>query len=112
MVQATLALKVGEGNEPGVAVGPVQNSMQFEKVKTFFSEIEKEKWNVAVGGKQDLGRGGYFLEPTIIDRPPMDSKIITEEPFGKFCFLSLSLFFFLFFFFFLYRLFQFLLRTY
>ena len=82
MVKATAALKIGEGNEEGVFIGPLQNSMQFEKVKGFYADIEKEKWNVAVGGKHDLGRGGYFLEPTIIDKPPMDSRIVTEEPFG------------------------------
>ncbi|KAL1952784.1 hypothetical protein VTO42DRAFT_4261 [Malbranchea cinnamomea] len=82
LVTATAALKVGEGNEEGVFIGPVQNSMQFEKVRGFFADIEKEKWNVAVGGKQDLGRTGYFLQPTIIDKPPLDSRIVTEEPFG------------------------------
>lgn len=86
MVKATASLKIGEGNEEGVSIGPVQNSMQFEKVKGFYADIEKEKWNVAVGGKQDLGRGGYFLEPTIIDKPPLDSRIVTEEPFGQCCF--------------------------
>jgi acyl-CoA reductase-like NAD-dependent aldehyde dehydrogenase len=83
MVAATASFKIGEGNEPGVFMGPLQNSMQFEKVKTFFADIEKEKWTVATGGKQDLGRGGYFLEPTIIDKPPMDSRIVVEEPFGS-----------------------------
>lgn len=82
MVRATAAFKVGEGNEPGVFLGPIQNSMQFEKVKGFFADIEKENWKVAVGGKGDLGKTGYFIEPTIIDKPPVDSRIVTEEPFG------------------------------
>lgn len=34
--------------------------MQYEKVKTFFSDIEKEKWNVAVGGKNE-DKPGYFV---------------------------------------------------
>jgi acyl-CoA reductase-like NAD-dependent aldehyde dehydrogenase len=55
--------------------------MQFEKVKTFFSDIEKENWNVAVGGK-NKDKLGYFIAPTIIDRPADDSRIVTEEPFG------------------------------
>lgn len=57
--------------------------MQFERVKGFFTDIEKEKWNVAVGGKGDMGKTGYFIEPTIIDNPPADSRIVVEEPFGK-----------------------------
>jgi acyl-CoA reductase-like NAD-dependent aldehyde dehydrogenase len=56
--------------------------MQFEKVKTFFSDIEKEKWNVAVGGQNDASKPGYFITPTIIDNPKEDARIVTEEPFG------------------------------
>ena len=82
MVKFTKQIKMGEGNEEGVFLGPVQNSMQFEKVKTFFSDIDKEKWNVAVGGKNDSSKPGYFITPTIIDKPADDSRIVTEEPFG------------------------------
>lgn len=81
MVAFTKTLKVGEGNEEGVFLGPIQNSMQYEKVKTFFSDIEKEKWTVAVGGKNET-KPGYFITPTIIDKPADDSRIATEEPFG------------------------------
>jgi acyl-CoA reductase-like NAD-dependent aldehyde dehydrogenase len=81
MVAFTKTLKVGDGTEEGVFLGPIQNSMQYEKVKTFFSDIEKENWNVAVGGKNE-DKPGYFITPTIIDKPADDSRIATEEPFG------------------------------
>ncbi|KAK2794239.1 hypothetical protein FQN50_009933 [Emmonsiellopsis sp. PD_5] len=80
--QATASLLVGEGNEPGVFVGPIQNSMQYERVKGFFAEIEKEKWTVATGGTAEIRKPGYFVQPTIIDQPPSDSRIVVEEPFG------------------------------
>ncbi|EXJ80429.1 aldehyde dehydrogenase (NAD+) [Capronia coronata CBS 617.96] len=81
MVSFTKSLKVGDGAEAGVFLGPVQNSMQYEKVKTFFSDIEKENWAVAVGGKNEE-KPGYFITPTIIDKPADNSRIATEEPFG------------------------------
>ncbi|KIX10526.1 uncharacterized protein Z518_01609 [Rhinocladiella mackenziei CBS 650.93] len=81
MVAFTKTLKVGDGNEEGVFLGPVQNSMQYERVKTFFSDIEKEKWTVAAGGKNE-DKPGYFITPTIIDKPDDDSRIAVEEPFG------------------------------
>ena len=56
--------------------------MQYEKVKTFFKDIEKEDWKVAVGGKIDPSLG-YFITPTVIDRPPDSSRIVVEEPFGR-----------------------------
>ncbi|KAI3584033.1 Aldehyde/histidinol dehydrogenase [Fusarium oxysporum f. sp. albedinis] len=36
---------------------------------------------VATGGKIDPSPG-YFITPTVIDRPPEDSRIVVEEPFG------------------------------
>lgn len=72
---------MAEGNEPDTFLGPVQNAMQYEKVKTFFDGIEKEQLKVAVGGEIPPGKG-YFITPTIIDHPPENSKIATEEPFG------------------------------
>ncbi|PSN66689.1 aldehyde dehydrogenase-like protein [Corynespora cassiicola Philippines] len=81
LVAATKKLKLGPGNEPDVYLGPIQNSMQYERVKGFFSDIDKEKWKVAVGGKNPEGPG-YFITPTIIDRPDESSRIVREEPFG------------------------------
>jgi acyl-CoA reductase-like NAD-dependent aldehyde dehydrogenase len=87
-VRCTKALKQGPGTEEGVYLGPVQNAMQYERVKTFFTDIEKDQLTVAVGGEIP-DRPGYFIPPTIIDRPAEDSRIVTEEPFGE----SLSFFF-------------------
>lgn len=55
--------------------------MQYEKVKGFFADIEKEGLKVATGGTNPDGPG-YFITPTIIDRPDAGSRIVTEEPFG------------------------------
>ncbi|KAI6713924.1 hypothetical protein JHW43_003578 [Diplocarpon mali] len=73
--------QVGDGFAPATFCGPLQNAMQYERVKGFFSDIEKEKWTVALGGKVDQ-TSGYFISPTIIDNPPDASSIVTEEPFG------------------------------
>jgi acyl-CoA reductase-like NAD-dependent aldehyde dehydrogenase len=55
--------------------------MQYARVKGFFSDIEREEWNIAVGGINPTGPG-YFITPTIIDRPAENSRIVEEEPFG------------------------------
>jgi acyl-CoA reductase-like NAD-dependent aldehyde dehydrogenase len=58
--------------------------MQYNRVKTFFDDIEKQGWKVATGGKMNPEpNGGYFVTPTIIDNPPEKSRIVVEEPFGK-----------------------------
>lgn len=55
--------------------------MQYERVKGFFADIGKENWQVAVGGEVWESKG-YFIDPTIIDNPAEDSRIVVEEPFG------------------------------
>lgn len=89
-MEATKTLKMGEGNEPGVFLGPIQNSMQYERVKGFFKDVEEQKYNVAIGGTNPSGPG-YFITPTIVDRPAEDSRLVIEEPFGKFSQLSVTI---------------------
>jgi acyl-CoA reductase-like NAD-dependent aldehyde dehydrogenase len=84
MVATVKTFKFGKGVEDAtVTHGPVQNEMQYKRVKGYFNDIEKEGWKVAVGGKIDESSPGYFITPTIIDRPKEDSRIVVEEPFGK-----------------------------
>lgn len=82
----TNAIKTGDGFDEGVLVGPIQNAMQFEKVKDLYSEIDKQGWKVAIGGNcapsLTSSSPGYFMTPTVIDNPPENSRIVKEEPFG------------------------------
>ncbi|TKA71390.1 hypothetical protein B0A55_04016 [Friedmanniomyces simplex] len=61
-------MTVGNGLNEGIVLDPLQNSMQFEKVQTFFDDILKQKWNVAVGGKVEKDCKGYFIHPMICQR--------------------------------------------
>jgi len=83
MVEFTKTLKVGDGFEDGVFLGPIQNSMQYERVQGFFADVEKEGMKIAVGGKVPDSTG-YFITPTIIDNPKEDSRLVVEEPFGMY----------------------------
>lgn len=83
LVKHVKTLKVGDGAVEGTTHGPLQNATQFERVKGFFADIEKQNWKVAVGGTVDNTKG-YFINPTIIDNPDDESRIVVEEPFGKY----------------------------
>lgn len=82
LVAFSKTIKTGDGFEPDVLVGPIQNSMQYEKVKAMYSQIKEEGWTCALGGSIQESSKGYFIEPAIIDNPPEHSKIVTDEPFG------------------------------
>jgi len=71
---------VDDGTQQGAQIGPVQNRMQFEKVKEFLADA-RAKGNVIAGG-EPLDRPGYFIPPTIVRDIPEDAKIVQEEQFG------------------------------
>jgi len=75
-------VKVGAGNEEGVMLGPIQNSMQYEKVQQFFEDSRKHGYTFVAGKDTVEASKGFFIQPAIIDNPPNDSMIVQEEPFG------------------------------
>ncbi|EWC46678.1 hypothetical protein DRE_04165 [Drechslerella stenobrocha 248] len=93
LVEATKRLKVGDGMEGGVFMGPVQNRMQYEKIIGFLDDIRQGGGQVVVGHGVDgdlvsackgvaQGGDGFFVQPTIVVDPGDDSRIMKEEPFG------------------------------
>ncbi|MBB4641141.1 aldehyde dehydrogenase family protein [Rhizorhapis suberifaciens] len=74
------AAVVDDGARQGAQIGPVQNRMQFEKIKEFLADA-REKGNVIAGGEA-LDRPGYFIPPTIVRDLPEDARLVQEEQFG------------------------------
>ena len=82
MVNFTNTIKVGNPDDGDNILGPVQNKMQYERVKGFFEDSKSKGYKFATGGPDVAASKGYFVPPTIIDNPPNASRIIQEEPFG------------------------------
>ena len=82
MVNFTKSVKVGNPDDGDNLLGPVQNKMQYDRVKGFFEDSKAKGYKFAVGEPDVSASKGYFIQPTIIDNPPNDSRIIQEEPFG------------------------------
>lgn len=80
-------LKLGDGFADGVFIPPLTNVQQFERVRELLADVEREGLQIAVGSTKPMpGAGkdtGYFFAPTVIDNPPDDAKIVTEEQFGE-----------------------------
>ena len=75
-------IKVGNGAEPGVQIGPVQNLQQFRRIAGLIAECASEGHKFALGGFAPPEDGGYFLPLTIVDNPPDEARLVTEEQFG------------------------------
>ncbi len=81
--EAVSKLKVGPGTQR-VHVGPVVSEEQLNRVLHYI-EVGKQVAKLVVGGRRltegELAKG-YFVEPTVFDRPPLDSPIAQDEIFG------------------------------
>ncbi|MGN6358526.1 MAG: aldehyde dehydrogenase family protein [Novosphingobium sp.] len=81
LVRFASTVVVGDGSQQGSQLGPIQNRMQFEKLKDLFADVKANGQKVLLGG--EIGGGpGYFVPVTIVDNPPEDSRVVTEEAFG------------------------------
>jgi acyl-CoA reductase-like NAD-dependent aldehyde dehydrogenase len=74
------ATVVGDGLDAATQMGPLQNRVQFEKVKEFLADAHAHG-QVIAGGKA-LDRAGYFIAPTIVRDIPDEARLVQEEQFG------------------------------
>jgi len=82
MIDHMHKLKVGEGHSDDVFLGPVQNQMQYERVHGILEDSKKNNHQIIMNNGTSKGPG-YFINPAVVLCPPDDSRIVTEEPFGK-----------------------------
>ncbi len=71
---------VDDGSKQGTKLGPLQNKMQYEKVKVFLEDARKNG-NIIAGGAA-MDRPGYFIQPTIVRDIKEGSRLVDEEQFG------------------------------
>ena len=71
---------VGDGLQQGTTHGPLQNKMQYERVKELIADARQHGQIVAGGTMPD--QPGYFIRPTIVKDVDETSRIVMEEQFG------------------------------
>jgi succinate-semialdehyde dehydrogenase/glutarate-semialdehyde dehydrogenase len=82
-VELTKSLKMGNGLEAGVEVGPMIDKRALQKTMELVEDARKTGAKVLTGGKQS-GRflKGFFFEPTVVAGLSPQARIMTEEPFS------------------------------
>lgn len=78
---AVEAMKVGDGMEPGVVIGPLINADGVKKAEQHVSDALEKGAKVLTGGHRHA-RGGNFFEPTILVDVPHEAVIFNEETFA------------------------------
>ena len=79
--EAASKLKVGNGMEEGVVIGPLIEPKAVKKVEDHVKDAVEKGARVMTGGKAHQ-LGGTFYEPTVLADARPDMKIFREETFG------------------------------
>jgi succinate-semialdehyde dehydrogenase/glutarate-semialdehyde dehydrogenase len=76
-------LKLGNGLDPGVEVGPMFEKRAMDNTISLVEDARKRGANVLTGGKRsDRFEKGYFFEPTVLTNISGEMKMMTDEPFA------------------------------
>ena len=79
--EKVLSLKVGDGFEDGVSVGPLISTQALAKVKDHIADAVANGAKVIAGGNRS-NLGATFFEPTIMTGVTQAMKVAHEETFG------------------------------
>jgi malonate-semialdehyde dehydrogenase (acetylating) / methylmalonate-semialdehyde dehydrogenase len=85
MVATAKALKVGDGTQPGVTMGPVISATHRERVVGYINKGVAEGAKLLVDGRETRVSdrpNGYFVGPTVFDEVSPKMAIGHEEIFG------------------------------
>ena len=75
------ALKMGNGLDDGIDVGPLVNAKSREKVAAFVEDALAKGAELRLGGTIPNGPG-FFYPPTVLARVPKNAACIDDEIFG------------------------------
>ena len=81
------SLKVGNGLEDGVQIGPMANSRGPDQIERMIADAVEHGATLNTGGER-IGNQGYFYAPTVLSEVPTKAEIMNEEPFGPVAILN------------------------
>lgn len=81
-VEKVEKLKIGNGLDEGVVIGPLIDSNAINKVKEQLQDAVEKGAKILIGGNEVSDLSGYFLEPTVITNVTDEMQCMSEETFG------------------------------
>jgi succinate-semialdehyde dehydrogenase/glutarate-semialdehyde dehydrogenase len=82
-VEFARGLKLGNGLEPGVEVGPMFEHKAMQQTVELVDDATKRGAKILTGGKRsDRFEKGYFFEPTVLRDLHPQTRMLVEEPFA------------------------------
>jgi len=82
-VEFARALKLGNGLEPGIEVGPMFEKKAMQQTMELVEDARQRGAKILTGGKRsDRFSKGYFFEPTVLTNISGQLRMMNEEPFA------------------------------
>lgn len=75
------ALRVGNGLDAGVAMGPLAHARRLEEMQALVEDALARGARLLCGGAP-LARTGFFFAPTVLADVPASARVMQQEPFG------------------------------
>jgi succinate-semialdehyde dehydrogenase / glutarate-semialdehyde dehydrogenase len=75
------SLRVGNGLEEGVQMGPMANARRPEAMERLIGAAAAAGAQLHCGAKR-IGTQGFFYAPSVLSEIPIEAAIMNEEPFG------------------------------
>ena len=82
MTTLTRQIVIGDPLAEETQMGPLCTQGQLENIQREVAHAQEQGGKILAGGKQPDGMGGLFYEPTIIECPRQDLRIVDTELFG------------------------------
>lgn len=82
MLELTRQIRIGDPLLEDTQMGPLCTTGQLENIEREVAFAKTEGGKVLAGGKRPEGMDGLFYEPTIIECPKQDMRIVDTEMFG------------------------------
>jgi succinate-semialdehyde dehydrogenase/glutarate-semialdehyde dehydrogenase len=80
-VAAAQKVKVGNGMEEGVQMGPLVHDRRIPWVEGLVADAKGKGAELRTGGER-IGNKGYFYQPTVMTNVSKEARMMNEEPFG------------------------------
>lgn len=83
LAEAAQKIKIGQGLEADVKLGPLVNAKQYQQVMNAIQQGKQDGVTLMSGGKRPAHLAqGYYVEPTIFVDVPVEHPLWTDEIFG------------------------------
>ncbi len=85
LVERTMKLKIGNGLNPGIDLGPMASEAQRQKTKDHINDAISKGAKLLCGGHEPEGEeyeNGFFFLPTVLEGVNHGMRVMREETFG------------------------------